>query len=394
MDAEALRAWWAHRQGLDGSLEGADAAEVLEASGWARSVGDAAPYLTLHARADLLRSEVDAAVAGLAVHELPSARGCTYVVPAAQYATALTVGQAAVDGGAVATARGIGVDDAEIDRLCTDVVDALEEPLDAQSLEDALGGAVRDLGPEGRGRGIANTLVVALAVLQSRGRIRRIPVTGRLDQPRARYARWDDGPLADGGPSVEDANCELAQLFLSWAAPATLGHVRSFTGLSAAATSAALASCDIVTAPVEGREDLVLLAEDLDELVGFEPPDEPQVALVAAVDGLFLLRRAPADHLDDGDVDHPLLKTAGRGFLDLPSPAIVDRGRLIGLWEFDVDAGTIAWATFQPASDAVRAAVAATEAWLRDDLGNAWNVGVDAPESRRSRVDALRAHGE
>lgn len=33
---------WAHRQGFDGSLAGAGAADVLELTGWARAVGGAA----------------------------------------------------------------------------------------------------------------------------------------------------------------------------------------------------------------------------------------------------------------------------------------------------------------------------------------------------------------
>ena len=35
MDPAKLRAWWWQRQGLDGSLAGQPAAEVLERSGWA-----------------------------------------------------------------------------------------------------------------------------------------------------------------------------------------------------------------------------------------------------------------------------------------------------------------------------------------------------------------------
>ena len=38
MDQSKLRAWWAHRQGLDGGLAGKSAAEVLERAGWARSI--------------------------------------------------------------------------------------------------------------------------------------------------------------------------------------------------------------------------------------------------------------------------------------------------------------------------------------------------------------------
>ena len=67
-----LRAWWWHRQGLDGSLGSAAPAEVLARTGWARSVGGANPYLTLFARAGTGRAAVDAAQADLAIHELPA----------------------------------------------------------------------------------------------------------------------------------------------------------------------------------------------------------------------------------------------------------------------------------------------------------------------------------
>src|SRR5260370_39403290 len=89
MDEAKLRAWWSHRQGLDGTLEAKPAAEVLERTGWARSGGGVGPYLTLFARAGTSREAVDASVAKLEIHELPSARGCTYVLPASDFALGL-----------------------------------------------------------------------------------------------------------------------------------------------------------------------------------------------------------------------------------------------------------------------------------------------------------------
>src|SRR5512136_2378144 len=102
MDGRKLQAWWAHKQGLDGRLEGKRASEVLEASGWARSVGGTGPYLTLFARGGIGRKAADNAVARLDIHELPSARGCTYVVPASDYAIALRAGQGFGDEGKTA----------------------------------------------------------------------------------------------------------------------------------------------------------------------------------------------------------------------------------------------------------------------------------------------------
>jgi hypothetical protein len=64
---EKLRAWWSHRQGLDGRLAGASAADVLAQTGWARSVGGVGPYLTLLARAGTSREAADAGVATLEI---------------------------------------------------------------------------------------------------------------------------------------------------------------------------------------------------------------------------------------------------------------------------------------------------------------------------------------
>src|SRR5258707_13713815 len=89
MDDAKLRAWWSHRQGLDGALAGKSAAGILERIGWARSVGGSGPYLTLFARGGPRREAMDAAAANLEIHELPSARGCTYAPPASHFALAL-----------------------------------------------------------------------------------------------------------------------------------------------------------------------------------------------------------------------------------------------------------------------------------------------------------------
>ena len=91
---------------------------------------------------------------------------------------------------------------------------------------------------------------------------------------------------------------------------------------------------------------------------------------------------------------------AARVHVDEDHPAIVnelepigDRGRIVGLWEYDPDARAIAWTAWVPASPALRAAVEATEAWVRDDLGDARAFSLDSPASRRPRIEALRRAG-
>src|ERR1043166_7177002 len=150
MDESKLRAWWSHRQGLDVSLQGKPPAQVLASTGWARSVGGVNPYLTLYARAGVSREAADAAVAKLQIHELPSARGCTYVLPAKDFALGLAVGQPFGEGD-LKTAVKLGVTQKEIDKLCTAVCGALgDEPLEPEAIRQATGKAARNLGEEGK----------------------------------------------------------------------------------------------------------------------------------------------------------------------------------------------------------------------------------------------------
>src|ERR1035438_7994190 len=126
MDDAKLRAWWFHRQGLDGSMTNSSVHKVLAATGWGRSVAGSGPYLTFFSRAGLSRDAVDTAVANLEIHELPSARGCTYILPASDFALGLRVGEQ-FSGGEMTLARKLGVTDSEVTKLCSAVLDSLRK---------------------------------------------------------------------------------------------------------------------------------------------------------------------------------------------------------------------------------------------------------------------------
>jgi hypothetical protein len=393
MDQERIRAWWSHRQGLDGSLQGATPSQALAQSGWARSVGGVGPYLTMFARAGSSRQQTDDAVVGLEIHELPSARGCTYVVPAADFALALKVGQGFGEAQMKVAAR-LGVTDNEIDKLCTAVVDALSAgPLDPDGIRAAVGGAARSLGDEGKKKGITTTLPVALGRLQALGEIRRVPANGRLDQQRYRYVLWRPNPLAEDTRSTGEAFTELARRFFTWVGPATLGELQWFTGLGVAASRAAIAPLGLV--PLEPESDRLLLADHLKELIDFEPPTEPGYVLVSSLDAISATRRDVAGLLDDEDAGHPFFGedksgTAGSSLSDLPHHAILDRGRLVGFWEYDVDTSSIVWFSFRHESEALDAAVAETERFIREELGDARSFSLDSPRSRAPKIEKLR----
>jgi hypothetical protein len=129
-----------------------------------------------------------------------------------------------------------------------------------------------------------------------------------------------------------------------------------------------------------------MFAAEREALEAFKPPRQPQYAVVSGLDGLFLLRRnlkdlvVPEDHKRSG---------VGTGLMDLNHHAIVDRGRLVGLWEYDPAAESIAWASFIK-DKALPAAVERAQAYVRDQLGDARSFSLDSPKSRAPRIEALR----
>ena len=374
---EKLRAWWGHRQGLDGSLAGSTAAEVLARSGWARSGGGCAPYLTQFARAGLDREDVDKAVAGLAIHELPSVRGCVYVLPAEHYGLGLRVGDSAPLGD-IANAAKLGVTENEIADLSDAVVKALEQaagPLDPKQLKAATGDLSRSLGDQGRKRGLSSTMPLALGLLQAQGRIRRVPANGRLDQQRFGYVPWDVDPSQ---LDKDAARTELARLYFRWAGPASMKHFRWFSAFNGSNAKQAVEPLGLEA--VEGTE-LLLLPEDKQEFDAYVRPKQPSYALVAAIDGIHLL------HRDLRRLVEPRLLLEGA---DPESFVIVDRGEIVGVWEYDVARSEIVYRAFVAETAKLRKAIKETEAYVRDQLGDARSYSLDSPESRQPRLDAMR----
>ena len=391
MDQSKLRAWWAHRQGLDGGLAGKSAAEVLERAGWARSVGGVGPYLTLFSRAGLSREKVDAAVANTEIHELPSARSCTYVLPTSDFALGLKVAQSFP--GEMKTAEKLGVTPKEIDKLCDAVLHALEkEPLDPDGLREAIGKAVRNLGAEGKKKGLTTTLPVALGKLQVAGDIRRVPVNGRLDQQRYKYTLWRPNPLRNFKLSTEEAYTELARRYFAWIGPASIAEFQWFSALGVKAAKAAVEPLKLE--PLAAGDNRLMHPGDRAKLEAFKPPKDPRYVLTSGIDSIVLLRRDPKGLLDAKDIERQVFAEKGVKPLgelpDLPSHAILDRGRIVGLWEYDTAADSIAWISFVKKDKALEDAVARTDQYVREQLGDARAFSLDSPKSRAPRVAALR----
>ena len=378
-----LRSWWSHRQGLDGTLAGKSPAEVFELSGWARSVAGAGPYLTLFSRSRTTREAADEVLRQLEIHELPAARGCTYVVPASDFALALKVGQE-FGKAEMRVAYKLGVSDKEVDRLCEAVVKALDKgSLDPSQIREATGNASRSLGEEGKKKGITTTLPLALGRLQAAGEIRRIPLDGRLDQQRYRYALWRPNPLDKFKLSAEEAYTELARRYFGWIGPATPAQFQAFCGLGVKATKTAIEPLGLV--PVELGSDQLMFAEERERFINFKHATKPQYVLVSSLDAVALLRNDIKSLIDEKDA--ALQKNVGLS--EFPNHAILDRGRLVGLWEYDTETEKIVWAS-GVRDKALDAAVAETEKYVREQLGDARSLSLDSPKSRAPRIAALR----
>ncbi len=384
-----LRAWAWHRQGLDGSLAGCTAEQVFARAGWARSIGGANPYLTLFARAGIRREQVDADIRAHRILELPTARGCTYVLGRKDFDWALQLGRDAAETTFKVLGR-LGVDRGEITLLEEQVVHILDEasgPMDPKQLREQLGESVRSLGEDGRKKGAATTLPTALGILQAHGRIRRVPANSRLDQQRYAYELWDLGPsmLTD-----DDARAELIRRYLGWTGGATFNQTRWFTGFTVAQSTAALAAVHAVEVTTAAGDTLWMLPDDVGRLAAFEEPSEEQIQLLAGSDSLVLLRRNAADLLAEDDRDRDVLAPQALQ-ADLPDHPILDRGRIIGLWQYDPGRERIVSWLFAGATPAVTRRIAEVEAWIRDDLSDFRAFSLDSPASRQSRIDRLAA---
>ncbi len=376
-------------------MMGLSVAEALERSGWQRSVGGASPYLGLFARTGAVRDAVDASIANLEIHELSSARGCTYILPQVDFALGLTVGTGFNETASMNTARKyLGVTDAEIAALGEAILNALEtRPLEPKGIKDAVGDKVRNLGEAGKKRGQGSTLSLSLGLLQTSGQIRRIPVDGRLDQQRYAYGLWTPSPLVGFELSREQAFTELGRKFFQWIGPATFANFVWFVGLSQKACRDALAPLGLV--PVEAGSEFLILPEDFDAMHALQVPSDHQYTLVGSLDPMLHQRRDLSMHLNQEDLKRNMIGEKQLyelgSVMDLTNHPILDRGRLAGLWEYDQDAGEIVWMCFDGQSAELQTAIDRTQTMIRDHLGDARSFSLDSSKSRQPKIAALRA---
>ncbi len=114
---------------------------------------------------------------------------------------------------------------------------------------------------------------------------------------------------------------------------------------------------------------------------------------MSSIDGLTLLRRG-VENLADAATVKQVAKVTGveitGGTLDFPGHQIFDRGKLVGLWEYDMETESIAWVAFVAKNKDLERAVKRMEEFVRVQLGDARSFSLDSPKSRAPRIAALR----
>ena len=144
-------------------------------------------------------------------------------------------------------------------------------------------------------------------------------------------------------------------------------------------TKAALESLKLEPIEIAPGDQRFFLPGDRAHFDAFKPPKDPRYSLLGSIDSL-LVRRS----------ENLRSQVPAETLADLSGHAIVDRGRLVGLWEYDLPTESIAWISFGTKNKAIQEAVTRTENFAREQLGDARSFSLDSPTSRAPRIAALR----
>jgi hypothetical protein len=225
-----------------------------------------------------------------------------------------------------------------------------------------------------------------LGLLQAAGRIRRVPINGRLDQQRYAYTVWG---LPPGGLDDDGARRLLLERYLRWTGGATFKQTQWFTAFTVAHSKAALAAIEAVEVPTASGDVLWMLPADVERLAGFEEPGDEQIQLLAGTDSLVLHRRNSADMFADEDKGKKVLDTTLALQADLPDIRSWTAGGLLACGSTIRQGADSGVDVQDQPTMAVTGSIGEVETWIREELGDFRSFSLDSPASRQLRIDAL-----
>lgn len=405
LSLDRARAHWHRKQGLaeplSGSLE-----EVVSATAWPRTLGGVDVYLAVRARVPgLKRPQLDEAVAQSRLQVIPAVRGCIYLVPRAEVPLVLRIAEEQYRKRADREHEKVGIAPSELADVGEAVLKALRKgPLSTDALRKALPeGTVRSLGEKGKKVGLSSTLPPAVRHLEFEGKVERTLEGGRLDSERYLWRLPAKNPYTGAKVPSEpvERHVRLAATFFRQAGPATVENFTTWTALSQRDARAAMARLPLVPVAVEGFSEEAWVLED--ELARLREPAPPptSLAMLPAEDGFVAFRGGPAALTEPkhhgreipvwGNTKGGTLGDARHMFMR----GLFDGDRLVGLWEFDPDAGAVVFGTFDTLAPKRRKAVQALAedvgTFLREELGHARSFVIDTDEAIRARAALVKA---
>ncbi|WP_375768185.1 winged helix DNA-binding domain-containing protein [Archangium gephyra] len=402
---ERVRAHWHRKQGLAEPLQ-ASVEEVVASTGWLRTLGGVDAYLAARARVPgLKRQQLDEAVEQSRLQVVPAVRGCIYVVPRPEVPLVLRLAEEQHGKRAEREYEKAGIALTELADVGEAVLKALRKgPLSTDALRKALPeGTVRSLGDKGKKVGISSTLPPALRHLEFEGKVERSLEGGRLDTERYLWRLPAKNPLSGAKvPAVAvERHARIAATFFRQAGPATLESFTTWAALSQREARAAMETLPLVPVAVEGLAVECWVMEDELAVLREKVPISSSLSLLAFEDCYLAFHGGPALFTDPkhharqvpvwGKMKGGTLGDARYLFMR----PLLDGDRLVGFWEYDMDAGAVVFGTFDALAPKRRKAIEALAgdiaAFLRDDVGHAHSFSLDSDDSVRDRAALVKA---
>src|SRR5215212_447861 len=156
---------------------GRSVVQVLEETGFVRTLGGSDIYLALRARMPgMRRADLEAVVEAHEAQIVPAVRGCMYLVPRRDVPLALRMADVVSRSRHERDQEKAGIRPGEVEGVGKAVLETLRErgPLTTDALRKALpSGTVRSLGEVGKRVGISSPLPGALRMLEFDGHVER-----------------------------------------------------------------------------------------------------------------------------------------------------------------------------------------------------------------------------
>jgi hypothetical protein len=400
---QRLNAWRMHRQFLDRPFGSKNLLDLIKAVGWIYSPGCSTPYLSLWARMNAFKTEDlhKLIFDDKKLIQLETLRGCNMLVPRDQAAVALRIRPRTYTELAKQARQQMPVTDAEMDKLKTALMRALEGgSKTAEQLQRAAPPAlIKDFGPDLKRIGFVNSLSLALNLLKEDGRVIKIQTQRRLDTTDYSYVLLSD-LLPEVDPFAmrsQEASMKLAAQYFRAEAPARSKDFAWWAGINVTDAIKGMEEVKpkLVPVAIEGTKDEYLIYEDdLEELYTFTP-EESTFNLIPYRDTYLKGQREIVDRfLRMEHADKPFSRWKGKLIND-PIATIIREGQVIGVWEWNESSKNIDLILFEntpkPLQKSIEKRANDLAAFIRSNLGQTRLHGLDFGPHQMTGIHDLKA---